>query len=138
MQKQRYQLNLFHLLHTVRLIQREEVEIRHVPSCYDKYQLPSLASTRLVFFDEVHVKQACGPPSTSLSNECNIMFPRNEDGEVDLERGVYDTNNQPKRASFKYKQEGRFSLGVTKVESQDGKIIGKRCRCLITQRRKFS
>ena len=46
---------------------------------------------------------------------------------MDVERGVYDTNNQPKRASFKYDQEGGFCLGVAKVESQDGKIIGKRC-----------
>ena len=44
-----------------------------------------------------------------------------------MERGVYDTNNQPKRASFKYEQEGRFCLGVAKVEIQDGTIIGKRC-----------
>ena len=71
------------------------MEIRHVPSCYDKTQLPSLTSTQLVFFDEVHVKQVCGPPATSLSNECNIVFPRNEEGEVDVERGVYNTNNQP-------------------------------------------
>ena len=55
------------------------------------------------------------------------MFPRNEDGEVDVERGVYDTNNQPKRASFKYEQERRFCLGVAQVESHDRKIIGKRC-----------
>ena len=46
---------------------------------------------------------------------------------MDVEKGVYDTNNQPKRASFKYEQEGRFCLGVAKVEGQDGKIIGKRC-----------
>ena len=45
------------------------MEIRHVPSCYDKTQLPSLTSTQLVFFDEVHVKQVCGPPSTSHSND---------------------------------------------------------------------
>ena len=55
------------------------------------------------------------------------MLPRNEDGEVDVERGVYDTNNQPKRATFKYEQEGRFCLGVAKAESKDGKIIGKLC-----------
>ena len=55
------------------------------------------------------------------------MFSRNEDGEVDVERSVYETNNQPKRASFKYEQEGRFCPGVAKVEIQDGKIIGKRC-----------
>ena len=102
------------------------MEIRHVPSCYDKTQLPSLTSTQLVLFDEVHVKQVCGPPSTSHSNECNIVFPRNEEGEVDVERGVYNTNNQLKRATFKYEQEGRFCLGVAKVEGQDGKIIGKR------------
>ena len=94
---------------------REEVEIRHVPYCYNKYQLPSLTSTKLVFFDEFHVKQVFGPPSTSWSNECNILFPRNEEGGVDVERGVYDTNNQPKRASLKYEQEGRFYLGVAKV-----------------------
>ena len=105
----------------------EEVEIRHVPSCYDKYQIPSLTSTQLVFFDKVHVKQVYGPPSTSLSNECNILYPRNEEGEVDVERGVYDTNNQLKRATFKYEQEGRLCLGVAKVESQDGTIIGKLC-----------
>ena len=55
------------------------------------------------------------------------MFPRNEDVEVDVERGVYDTNNKQKRASFKYVQEGRFCLSVAKVESQEEKIIGRRC-----------
>ena len=103
------------------------MEIRHVPSCYDKYQLPSLKSTQIVFFDDIHFKQVCGPPSTSRSNEYNILSPRNEEGEVDVDRGVYDTNNQPKRASFKYKKEVQFCLGVAKVEGQDGKIIGKRC-----------
>ena len=103
------------------------MEIRHVPSCYDKTQLPSLTSTQLAFFDEVHVKQVCGPPSKIHSNECNIVFPRNEEGEVDVKRGVYNTNNQPRRKTFKYEQEGRFCLGVAKVESQYGKIIGKRC-----------
>ena len=74
-----------------------------------------------------HVKQVCGPPSTSHSNECNIVFPRNEEGEVDVERGVYNTNNQPQRETFKYEQEGRFCLGVAKVEGQYEKIIGKSC-----------
>ena len=55
------------------------------------------------------------------------MFPINEEGEVDVERGVYNTNNQPKRATFKYNQEGKFCLSVAKVEGQDGTIIGKQC-----------
>ena len=46
---------------------------------------------------------------------------------MDVERGVYDTNNQPKRASFKYEREGQFCLGVAKIEIKDGKITGKRC-----------
>ena len=47
---------------------------------------------------------------------------------MDLERGIYDANNQPKRATFKYKQEGRFCLGVVKVEiKEDGTITGKHC-----------
>ena len=44
-----------------------------------------------------------------------------------MKRGVYNTNNQPKRATFKYEQEGRFCLCVAKVEGQYGTIIGKRC-----------
>ena len=44
-----------------------------------------------------------------------------------MERGVYNTNNKMKRATFKYEQEGQFCLSVAKVEGQDGKIIGKRC-----------
>ena len=44
-----------------------------------------------------------------------------------MERGVYETKNQPNRSTFNYEQEGRFCLGVAKVESQDGIIIGKRC-----------
>ena len=46
---------------------------------------------------------------------------------MDVERVVYDTNNQPKRATFKFEEEGQFCLGVAKVEIQDGTIIGKSC-----------
>ena len=33
-----------------------------------------------------------------------------------------------KKATFKYEQEGRFCLGVAKIESKNGKITGKRCQ----------
>ena len=106
---------------------REEVEIRHVPSCYEKNQLLSLTSTKLVFFGKVHVKRVSGPPTTSQVNECHVLFPRNEEGKVDVQRGVYETNNLPKKATFKYEQEGRFCIGVAKVESKHGTITGERC-----------
>ena len=78
-----------------------------------------MTSTQLVLFDDVNVKQVCGPPTTSPVNECTILSPRNEEGKVDVKRGVYQTNNQPKKETFKNEQEGRFCLGVAKVESKN-------------------
>ena len=92
-----------------------------------KKKLPSLTSTQLVFFEEVQVKQVCGPPTTSRVNECYVFPPRNEEGKVDVKIGVYETNNQPKRETFKYEQEGKLCLGVAKVENKYGTITGKRC-----------
>ena len=76
---------------------REEMEIRHIPSWYNKNQIPSLTSTQLVQFNEVHVKQVSGPPTTSRVDDYNVLFPRDEEGKVDMERGVYDTNNKPNK-----------------------------------------
>ena len=87
-----------------------------------------MTSIQLVLFDGVHIKQVCGPPATSRVNECNILFPRNKEEKVDVGRGVYETNNQPNKATFKYKQEGLFYIGVSKVESKEYRTItGKRC-----------
>ena len=57
---------------------------------------------------------------------------------MDVERGVYNTNNQPKESkTFKYEQEGRLYIGVAKVEGKDGKIIGKRCPVFDYKEKKF-
>ena len=43
-------------------------------------------------------------------------------------RGVCDTNNQPKRSTFKYEEWGKLFLCIDNVESkEDWKIIGNRC-----------
>ena len=97
------------------IYKKEEVEIRHEPSWYDKAKLPSMTSTQLVLFDEVHIQQVSGPTVTSKANEQNIRFPRYEEGKIDVKTGKYDTNNQPKKAAFKYEQEGRFCLGIAKI-----------------------
>ena len=73
------------------------------------------------------MKQVCGPTSTSWGNGCNVLFPSIEERKVDYKIGVYETNNQTKRVTFKYEQERRFCLGVANVESKDGTITGKRC-----------
>ena len=103
------------------------MEIRHEPSWYDKEKLPSMTSTQLVFFDGVHVQQVCGPPVTSKVNEHNICFPRDEEGNIDVKNGKYGMNNQPKKDTFKYEQEGRFCLSLAKIEGRNGTVIGKRC-----------
>ena len=54
-----------------------------------------------------------------------IFFSTHEEGGVVVEICVYDTNNPPRKATFKYEQEGRFCIGVAKVESkEDGTITG--------------
>ena len=73
------------------------------------------------------VQQVCGTPVTSKVNEHNIRFPRYEEGNVDVKNVQYGTNNQPKKATFKYEQEGRFCLGVPKIEINNWTITGKRC-----------
>ena len=86
-----------------------------------------MTSTQLVFFDEVHIQKVSVPPMKSKLNEENIRFPRDEEWKTDVETGKYDTNNQPQKVTFKYEQEGRFCLGVSKTESKNGKITGKQC-----------
>ena len=86
-----------------------------------------MTSTQLVLFGEVQFKKIWGPPTTSRLNECNALFPRNEEGEVNVKRGVYETNNQPKKSTFKYKQEGRLCLRLANVKNDDETITGNHC-----------
>ena len=112
------------------IYKRDEVEIRHEPYWYYKEKIPSLTSTQLVFLDEVHIQQVSGPPVTSKLNEDKIRLPRYEEGNIDVKNGKYDTNNQPKKATFKYEQEGRFCFVVANIKSKNGTITDKRCPVL--------
>ena len=64
---------------------------------------------------------------TSKVNKHNICFPRDEEGNVGVKNGEYDTKNQPKKSTFKYEQKGRFCLGAANIESKNVTIAGKRC-----------
>ena len=68
----------------------DELEVGHVLSYYNKNQLPSLASTQLIFFYEIHIQQISGSSTTSWLNEYTISFPRDKDGKLDEENGIYD------------------------------------------------
>ena len=52
---------------------------------------------------------------------------------MDVENGIYDMNNQLKKATFEYDKEGRFYIGVSKVESLDGGKQASVVRYLISQ-----
>ena len=109
------------------------MEIRNEPYWYKKEQLPSLTSTQIVLFDEVHIKQVSGPPVTINLNKHTIRFSRDEEGTIDVKNGKYDTKKQPKKTSFKYEQEGRFCLDISKIEIRNGNITGKGCPVFIIQ-----
>ena len=98
--------------------------MRPVPSWYYKEQLPSLKSTQIVFFDELHIQKVSEPPTASKYNKQNIRFPRYEYGNIDVKRGKYETNNQPKKATLKYEQEGILCLGVAKIAIKEETITG--------------
>ena len=66
-------------------------------------------------------------------NKHNIWFPRDEEGNIDVQPVKYDKNNQPKKSTFKYEQEVRFCLSVANIESKDGTITGKVCPVFIIQ-----
>ena len=103
------------------------MEISHEPSWYDKEQLLSTKSTQLIYFNDFHIQQFSGPAITNKCNKHNVLFPRDEKGNIDVKTGKYDTYNQPKRANFKYEQEGILWFGVAKIKSKDGTITGKWC-----------
>ena len=46
---------------------------------------------------------------------------------MDVKIGVYETNNRPKKATFKYEQEGRVCLVVAKVEFKEYVTITGMC-----------
>ena len=64
---------------------------------------------------------------TSKLNDHNIRFTIYEEGNIAVKSGKYYTNNQPKKATFKYEQEGRLCLNVERIKSKEGTITGKRC-----------
>ena len=104
---------LTHFTFSILLVmyKRGEVEIRHEPSWYYKEQLPSLTSTHIVFSDEVQTQQVSGTHVTIKLNEHNIRFPRNEEGNIDVKTGKYDTKiNQKSPSSSMNKREDSASV----------------------------
>ena len=64
-------------------------------------------------------------PTKYQPNEYKVLLPRDKYGTVDVNNGIYDMNNKPKKEMFNYEKEGRLCLDVAKVEILDWKITGE-------------
>ena len=103
------------------LHEREEIEIIHVLYYYDKDQLPYLVSTKLVFFDEIHIQKSCGLPTTSWLNEYIVSFTRYKEVKVDVESGIYHMNNSPKKQRFSMRRNEDSVLAYKRLKFWMGK-----------------
>ena len=106
-----------------------ELEVEYpegIPKEFDPEQLPTISRHQVVFFDEVHMDQECGP---CYRHKYQIRFPRDAQGRY----APQSTSNpnpiyaplKPK-PTFKYSQQARFCLGVAAVKKLDGSINGRR------------
>ena len=127
--KQRQQLELFHLLHIFCYL-KKVVGGNKAWTILVRQRKTSISD---IHPDEVHIQTVSGPSVTSKLNKHNIQFTRDEEGNIYVKTSKYDTDNQPKKATFKYEQEGRFCLGVANIEIKNGTITGKQCPVLIIQ-----
>ena len=85
---------------------------------------------QIVWWDETHKKCLIGTSSNPNTNYY-IEFPRNEEGQFDIDKGKY-SNKKRSKLNVKYEKECRLGLGVAMVTplSDDGTplpSVGKRC-----------
>ena len=88
-----------------------------------------LALDQIVWWDETHRKCLIGGQNPSKSIQ--IIFPRNEDGKIDIQNGQYSKERKT-ILNVKYEKECRLGLGVAKVTplDSDGNTLpaeGRRC-----------
>jgi len=105
-------------------------DIGPVESKFDQQLQGKLDLHQVVWWDETHRKCVIG--SIQNTNKTfEILFPRNKEGNFELEGGEY-TKERKTRLNVKYEKECRLGLGVAMVtpRSDDGTplpSIGKRC-----------
>jgi hypothetical protein len=79
-------------------------------------------------WDETHPKGKLGTGKTKVvkAEDVQVRFPRDENGNVDVENGKYSDNTE-KVMQAKYTDEVRLCLGVATVRLPDGSREGRRC-----------
>ena len=92
-------------------------------------EVGALELTQVVWWDETHRKCLIG--GLSASKDYAVLFPRSQDGNIDLENGSY-SNKKITRLNVKYEKEARLGLGCAMVAplDQDGSVlpcVGRRC-----------
>ena len=97
---------------------------------FDQQLQGKLELDQIVWWDETHRKCLIGSANNPNKNY-HILFPRNKEGQFDLEKGEY-SKEQKTRLNVKYEKECRLGLGVAMVTplSDDGTplpSVGRRC-----------
>jgi hypothetical protein len=87
--------------------------------CFDPSNLDALTTSMIAWWDETHKKCTIGGLGHSSANRHYAVFPRDENGKLDLENGAYD-ETKVDTLQVKYEKEVRMCLGVAVVENEDG------------------
>jgi predicted flap endonuclease-1-like 5' DNA nuclease len=89
------------------------------PDYFDKTKVSKLDLSRVLWFDEHHRQVRVG--TDGLKCECQTLFPRDEDGNIDLSpNGKY--KRAKKKLAMKYAEEGRWMLGMV-LDGTSGKVL---------------
>ena len=101
----------------------EEYGSNAIPNYYNPDLLPCLTTKQIVYYDEMHVKQEGVP---LFHNREQIRFHRDVLGKYN----PTSTTLAPESAitTFKYADQARFCLGISKVRLLDGTTEGRRCK----------
>jgi len=86
-----------------------------IPACFDFAKLTPLSINQIAFWDETHRKCNLGDVG---GHGILYRYPRNEEGQLDLENGTYAEEKAQVKA--KYENECRLCIGVAAVDDSSG------------------
>ena len=113
--KTHYNLSILFGLH-----KRGEVEIRHIPSCYEQINFLLWHKPSLYFY-ETHIQLISDPTKTIRLNEYNVLFPRDKYGKVDVKNGICDMNNQQKKQHLSMRGKEAYVFAYQRLKVWTGK-----------------
>ena len=105
-------------------------ETGKIPEHCDSSKMEKLEDDQVGWFDECHKKCHIGHKITEGKNDEFLVFPRDENGKLDLENGTHSSEKKH-RMKVKCDQEARFCFGAAMVTKSDNNPSNEKCgvRC---------